>query len=334
MEQAFVNYFEPHWNNDHKCLQLKIYFDLSYYMGRRAKQGLRALRKDSFNLGVTPEGREYLELKYNEATKKSQGDDYREIHGNAILMAQPDSPRCPVASFKLYLAKLTHLPDLFQQPNPNFKRIEDKWYKASPVGVNQIAKFLSEISYFAGLNKRYTNHSMRGTTLNAMKRKDRSIPEMAFVLKHKNLQSLASYLDDPTLEEKESIADDLFDFTHKDEPTSIAQNPTPQAQPPTKKSRLSLNKKSKPAETLAKPPEEIENKNPEPKEHPTTPPHTNNPLQLAVKSPLVPLSPNLNVEVPSNNVNANFMQMYKQNPIGMFMGANLSGCTININMPK
>ena len=30
----------------------------------------------------------------------------------------------------------------------------------------------------------------------------------------------------------------------------------------------------------------------------------------------------------------NVMQMYKQNPVGMFMGAQLSNCTININMPK
>ena len=28
------------------------------------------------------------------------------------------------------------------------------------------------------------------------------------------------------------------------------------------------------------------------------------------------------------------MQMYKHNPIGMFVGANLTNCTININMPK
>ena len=30
----------------------------------------------------------------------------------------------------------------------------------------------------------------------------------------------------------------------------------------------------------------------------------------------------------------NVMQRYKQNPIGMFMGAHLSNCTNNINMPK
>lgn len=76
IETAFKNYFEPHWDNDPKCLQLKVYFDLGYYMGRRAKEKLRELKKEHFRFSKTPEGREYVELIINEATKKSQGDDY------------------------------------------------------------------------------------------------------------------------------------------------------------------------------------------------------------------------------------------------------------------
>lgn len=246
MEKAFANYFEPHWDNDPKCLQLKVYFDLAYYMERRAKQGLRELQKDSFAIGKTPDGREYIELKYNEATKKSQGDDNNEICDNAILMEQPNSPRCPVKSFKLYLSKLTHLPDLFQQPNPKFRLVTDRWYKASPVGINQIGKFLSEISYFAGLEKRYTNHCMRNTTVNAMKKKNRSVPDMAFVLKHKSYQSLQSYINTPTLEEKQAISDELFDFTHTEEPSRDNAPPTP------KKSKLSLSKKKETCRSFSK----------------------------------------------------------------------------------
>ena len=37
-------------------------------------------------------------------------------------------------------------------------------------------------------------------------------------------------------------------------------------------------------------------------------------------------------QTPTNTQNV--MQMYKQNPIGMFMAVQLSNCTININMPK
>ena len=31
---------------------------------------------------------------------------------------------------------------------------------------------------------------------------------------------------------------------------------------------------------------------------------------------------------------SNIMQTYRENPVGMFVGATLTNCTININMPK
>ena len=31
---------------------------------------------------------------------------------------------------------------------------------------------------------------------------------------------------------------------------------------------------------------------------------------------------------------SNILQTYRQNPVGMFVGANLTNCTININMQK
>ena len=54
---------------------------------------------------------------YNESTKKSDGTDHNEIRESAILLSQPSSKKCPIASFKLYLSKLAKLEDLFQQPN-------------------------------------------------------------------------------------------------------------------------------------------------------------------------------------------------------------------------
>lgn len=39
------------------------------------------------------------------------------------------------------------------------------------------------------------------------------------------------------------------------------------------------------------------------------------------------------IQLTTTNTN-NIMAIYRQNPVGMFMGANLHNCTININMPK
>lgn len=69
-----------------------------------------------------------------------------------------------------YIRKLSDdIDDFFQQPHPAVYPQYSKWYKAQPVGVNKIGKFLSEISKAAGLNHIYTNHSIWGTTVNAMK---------------------------------------------------------------------------------------------------------------------------------------------------------------------
>ena len=61
-------------------------------------------------------------MTYNEATKKSQGDNNYEMTKNPTLVAKPNSPRkCPIASNKLYMSKLTKIDAFFRQPNPYYK---------------------------------------------------------------------------------------------------------------------------------------------------------------------------------------------------------------------
>ena len=49
-----------------------------------------------------------------------------------------------------------------------------------------------------------------------MKKLDHSLEEVAYVLKHKNLESLKHYLDTPTLKDKENYAKSLFTYTSND----------------------------------------------------------------------------------------------------------------------
>ena len=177
---------------------------------------MRVLRKNSFEILQSNEGKEYLELKYNEATKNSDRTDSNEIKENNILLSQPGSRRCPVTSFKLYISKLTDLDDLFQKPNPYNKWPKYVLYKSQPVGEGTINKFSAKISKASDLNYIYTNHCIRGTTVTGMKKLDHSLEEVAYVLKHKNLESLKHYLDTPTLKDKENYAKSLFTYTSND----------------------------------------------------------------------------------------------------------------------
>ena len=324
VKQIYNNYFIPHYDNDPRCLQHKVYFDIAYFLGKIAKEGLRALTKDSFSIKTNDEGREYLELSYNEATKKSQGDDNYEMNNQPIILSQTENAKCPVKSYKLYVSKLTDLKAFFQKPNPYFKKITDPWYHKSPVGENTIGEFMKNISKNAGLSIIYTNHCVRGTTATAMHRSGYSLHDIAAVTKHKNIESLKFYLEQPTLDDMQNYSESLFQYTDKNKSAKVLENKENnesdddfEPNPPRQK------KKFKSSATT------------------TTQLNTEN-------SQLVPLSPKFDnnhtgenqlnplqhMQNNTQNTTSNIMCMYRQNPVGMFVGANLNNCTINTNMPK
>ena len=135
-----------------------------------------------------------------------------------------------------------------------------------------------------------------------MKKAGYSLQEIALVLQHKSLESLKHYLDQATMEDRENFSKDLFkgtggSLTDSNDDLDFEPPPPPKRKPKVKK----IKKTNKGCDEIPQNAVAIqENKSPE-------------------KS------------VPSSQ---NVMQMYKQNPIGMFVGAQLSNCTININMPK
>ena len=82
---------------------------------------------NSFEINTSPEGRYYIKMTHTKTTKKSQGDEStnsKNFHkdNNNLIVEQPGKPRCPVASFEKYLARLDHSLDLlFQQPKKKKK---------------------------------------------------------------------------------------------------------------------------------------------------------------------------------------------------------------------
>ena len=93
--------------------------------------------------------------------------------------------------------------------------------------------FLSELSKCAELSYIHTNHCIGGTTATAMKRAGYTLNEIAFVLKHKNLESLKYYLEKPTPEDKTNFSHSLFDQTgqNKNPETDDSDNSYFETQP-------------------------------------------------------------------------------------------------------
>ena len=189
--QIFDNYLVPPWDNDLKCLQLKVYFDITYYLGKWGVEGLREMEKDSFVFKTNSDNREYMQLSYNERTKKSDGTDSKEMNEQQIILSQPKFPE------EFYLSKLTPIDAPFKQPNPNFKKTTDVWYTKISLWHQYNRKL--HVRYAAGLSYIKKNHCTRGTTASCMKRAGYTLEEIAFVLKHKKMESLKHYLATPSM---------------------------------------------------------------------------------------------------------------------------------------
>ena len=103
LEKLFKEYFTPGLNT--KILTQKIFSDIIYYTDCRGKKGLRDLSKDSFEIKKSSDGLEYIQLTFNEKTKKNQCHEnlsaQSALHNDQhIISAQPNNILCPVASFK------------------------------------------------------------------------------------------------------------------------------------------------------------------------------------------------------------------------------------------
>ena len=193
-----------------------------YYTGCRGKEGLRKLSKNSFKVKKSPNGEEFIEITFNEKTKKNQGDSMsakaNALHNDHHVITEiPGSPLCPVQSFKMYLDLLN--PDstaFFQYPNKRKTA-----FTKEVIGKNPLGDMMKEISTQAKLSRSYTNHQIRKTTATGIKRSGFTLEQIAHVTKHKNLDSLKHYVDAPTLSEKQSYNEGLFNYGTK----KMSKNP-------------------------------------------------------------------------------------------------------------
>ena len=219
LDKLYDEYFTPGLESGNtEVLMHKVFFDIMYFTGRRGKEGLRNLTKSSFDIKKSPDGSEFIEITFNETTKRNQGDQissgYDSLHNNhAIITEQEGDVRCPVNSFKHYLENLNPKSEAFFQ----YPSKDKSSYDTRPVGKNTLGELMKTISTNAKLSKMYTNHCIRKTTATGMHRQGYSLKEIANVTKHKNLQSLENYISGPNHTDKQGYSTALFDYSKNKE---------------------------------------------------------------------------------------------------------------------
>eukprot|EP00117_Sycon_ciliatum_P014014 scpid86421/ scgid14458/ len=102
-----------------------------------------------------------------------------------------------VKGFKLLSSKLPKPTSgktrLFQQVKKHATRESTVWYNGKPLGKNTLGSLMSILSVKCNLSQRYTNHSVRASTITELCRQNLPASTIMAVSGHKCQQSLVHY---------------------------------------------------------------------------------------------------------------------------------------------
>lgn len=142
----------------------KVWFDLQLHFAKRGREILRDLAPDALVVEKDKNGRRYATFRY-----RGKGKNGVDPHKMGKMYDMPGDPSCPVFSLELYLSKLPPEPPAFYlhplKLTSEQMQEQPVWYKREPMGVNYLGTMMPRISAAARLSQRYTNHSLRTTTI-------------------------------------------------------------------------------------------------------------------------------------------------------------------------
>nr|XP_006823872.1 PREDICTED: zinc finger and BTB domain-containing protein 20-like [Saccoglossus kowalevskii] len=155
------------------------------------RESLRAMTTKTLDFGVDTNGREYVTI----PSRLNKKDEYND---KVVLYAAPGFVKCPIRSFKKYMAKLNPDSELFwQRPKRVTFEITEEcpvWYQDAPVGHNSLRTYIATLSSEADLSQGYTNQSVRlaAASLKEGKVTDSLASEVLSIIAPKQVQSVAT----------------------------------------------------------------------------------------------------------------------------------------------
>lgn len=170
----------------------KVWFDLQLHFAKRGREILRDLPPDAFVIKRDPNGRRYAVQKYT-GKRRSREDPLK----LGRMYDMPGDANCPVISLELYISKLPPEPPAFYlhplKLTPEQLREQPVWYKREPMGVNYLGSMMPRISIAARLSQRYTNHSLRTTTVRLLCDAGLGAREIMALTGHRSESSIRNY---------------------------------------------------------------------------------------------------------------------------------------------
>ncbi|XP_048691292.2 activating transcription factor 7-interacting protein 1 isoform X2 [Caretta caretta] len=170
----------------------KVWFDLQLHFSKRGREILRDLAPDAFVVEKDKNGRRYAMFRY-----PGKGRNAEDPHKMGKMYDMPGDPNCPVFSLELYLSKLPPEPPAFYlhplKLTTEQMREQPVWYKREPMGVNYLGTMMPRISVAARLSQRYTNHSLRTTTIQLLCEAGLGPREIMAVTGHRSESAIRHY---------------------------------------------------------------------------------------------------------------------------------------------
>ena len=170
----------------------KVWFDIMFQLVRRGRENLRSMTKNSFSIDTDATGRRYVFQTRSELDKNHNiNDDTFDTTGEGRIY-ETGSKSCPVLCFEKYLNSLhPNLEALWQRPRE--KSDSSIWYCNVAVGQKFLGNLMANMSTKYGLSQRYTNHSIRVTSLQVLEDENIEGRHIIRVSGHKNVDSVKNY---------------------------------------------------------------------------------------------------------------------------------------------
>ena len=184
-------------------LQNKVFVDVMVYFGQRGRESLRDMKPEDYVLNTDELGNRYFERR-NTFTKSRRENEDEEFGGRMYEIK--DSPRCPVQTLIKYKELLNSSCTAFWQRPKSMPREEGPWYDSIPLGINTLGGKMNSIAQKAGCTTKYSNHSLRATTVTTLNDAGFDSRDIMTVTGHKAESSLKHYAKTSALRKREMSA--------------------------------------------------------------------------------------------------------------------------------
>ncbi|CAC5361597.1 KCTD1_15 [Mytilus coruscus] len=160
--------------------------------GRCGRENQRKFSDNTFAIQKDSRGIEHVEFQMSERTKNHIGDQTDDDFERNPRVYATGNDNYPIKSFQKYMSKrCTSSTHFFQQPRAKVNKDDIAWYTSRPVGEKMLNDMMKQIFTEAKLNKIYTNHCVRATTVTVLSHAGVSNRKIMKITGHKCESSLS-----------------------------------------------------------------------------------------------------------------------------------------------